>query len=109
MAEIWRTHDYRGRVVILTLEGRDHIVPKRSTMADRLGDVRLAIGRPTLVARDVTYPRRENHYHRTPDGQGWLKVVVKYRPIPPQGTWQGEVVTAYPVDHPKRKEAPLWP
>ena len=109
LAEIWRTSDYRGRVVVLTTEGRAHIVHRRSTMAARLAEVRLAIERPTLVTQDATYPRRECHYRQTSDGQGLIKVVVKYGPIPPQGTWLGEVVTAYPVDNPKRKEAPLWP
>ena len=38
-----------------------------------------------------------------------MKVVVNYRPVPPQGTWEGEVITAYHARRPKSKEAQLWP
>jgi hypothetical protein len=78
-------------------------------MAGRLDEIRLTVEQPSLVARDVKYPRRNNHYRRVLVEPGWLKVVVNYRPIPPQGTWLGEVITAHPVDGPKRKEALLWP
>ncbi len=78
-------------------------------MASRLGEVRAAIEHPTLIARDAVHPRRENHYLRTVAEPGWLTVVVNYRPIPPQGTWFGEIITAYPVRRPEPEEKPLWP
>ena len=109
MAEIWRTHDYQGRVVVFTLKGRDHIIQRRPRMTGRLGDVRTAIEHPTRIARDAIYPRRENHYLRTGFDPGWIKVVVNYRPVPPQGTWFGEIITAYPVRRPEPEETPLWP
>jgi hypothetical protein len=52
---------------------------------------------------------REIHYPRTPSGQGWMRVVVNYRPVPPQGTWAGEVITAYRIDERDVKEVQLWP
>jgi hypothetical protein len=109
LAEIWRTHDYRGRVVAYTSKGRDHILQRRPKMAGRLGEMRTAIERPTLVTRDAFYSRRECHYLRTVAEPGWMKVVVTYRPTPPQGTWVGEIITAYPIRRPEPEEMPLWP
>jgi hypothetical protein len=42
-------------------------------------------------------------------GQGFLKVVVQYRPVPPQGTWAGEVITAYRGKKRKSREVLLEP
>jgi hypothetical protein len=63
-----------------------------------MDEVRAAVEHSDLVVRDVGYPHREIHYRRTPSGQGWIRVVVNYRPVPPQGTWAGEIITAYRVD-----------
>jgi hypothetical protein len=104
--EIWRTRDRRGRVVVLTVASWAHILDRRAAMANRLDQVRAAIERPDLVTRDVRHFHREIHYRRFPSG-GWLKVVVGYRPVPPQGTWAGVVITAYPVERPRSKEEPL--
>ena len=109
MATIWRTRDRLGREVVLTEERRRHILRKHPAMAGRLGEVRAAIAGPDFVNRDAAYPRRENHYRRTPSGRAWIKVVVNYRPVPPQGTWAGEVITAYRTEQVDPKEAPLWP
>ena len=68
-----------------------------------------AIEQPDFVTRDVRYHHREIHYRRSPSGQGWIKVVVNYRPVPPQGTWAGEVITAYRVDERDIEEVQLWP
>jgi len=78
-------------------------------MADRLDDVRAAIEEPDFVTRDVKYHHRENRYRRVASGQGLLKVVVQYRPVPPQGTWVGEVITAYRVKKRKSREVLLEP
>jgi hypothetical protein len=109
MEEIWRTSDRRGREVVLTSAYRDHILQEHDEMIDRLDEVRTAVEQPDIVTRDVKYRHRENHYRREPSGQGWLKVVVHYRPVPPQGTWAGEVITADPVKRPNSKEAQLQP
>lgn len=109
MTEIWRTRDRRERVVVFTSKGRDHIVQRRPQLTGRLDEVRTAIEHPTLIARDAKYPRRENHYLRTVGGPGWIKVVVNYRPIAPQGAWFGEIITAYPVRRPEPEETLLWP
>ena len=109
MSFIWRTRDRNGREVVFAVAGQDHILNKHDDMAEFMGDVRLAIEHPDFVARDARYPRRENHYRRIPTTGNWIKVVVKYRPVTPQGTWEGEVVTAYHVPRPKSKEAKLWP
>jgi hypothetical protein len=78
-------------------------------MADRMDDVRDAIEHPDFVAQDVRYHHREVHYRRVPSGQSLLKVVVQYRPVPPQGTWAGEVITAYRVKKRKSREVMLEP
>jgi hypothetical protein len=73
-------------------------------MAGRLHDVRTAIEQPTVVTRDLEYRHRENHYRRFSSERDWIKVVVQYRPIPPEGTWEGTIITAYPVKRPDPRE-----
>ena len=107
MAEIWRTRDRAGREVVLTSAGLDHILQGHDEIADRLDEVRAAIEQPELVTRDVEYRHRENHYGRSSFNKPWIKVVVQYRPVSPQGTWAGEVITAYPVKRRDPKEEPL--
>jgi hypothetical protein len=109
VADIWRTRDRLGREVVFNSASRDHIRRRRAELADRLDEIRWAIEAPDLVTRDATYPNRENHYRRTAFGPGWLKVVVRYLPVPPQGTWVGEVITAFPLRSPNPKETRLWP
>jgi hypothetical protein len=109
LTESWREVDYRGREVIFTPKSREHILRRHDDIAARLDEIRGAIARPDLVTRDIKYRHRENHYRRTPSGLGWFKVVVQYRPVPPQGTWIGEVITAYRVDQRDLNEEPLAP
>src|SRR4051812_49839836 len=90
--EIWQTTDRLGRGVIFTPAARAHILKRHADIAVRLDEVRTAFDRPDLVTRDREFSHRENHYRRTPSHRGWVKVVVNYRPVPPQGTWAGEVV-----------------
>ena len=78
-------------------------------MAGRLDEVRATVDNPEVVTRDVTYAHRENHYRRTPSGRRRTKVVVHYRPVPPQGTWAGEVITALHVKKVDPEEKQLWP
>lgn len=106
---IWQTRDRRGREVKFIAAGQGHILRKHDYMAELMEEVRQAIEHPDVVARNARYPRRENHYRRIPVTGKWIKVVVKYRPVEPQGTWAGEIVTAYPVPRPKSKEAKPWP
>ena len=42
-------------------------------------------------------------------GRAWIKVVIRYAQLDPEGTPTGDVITAYfvPLVHPQ--EAPLWP
>jgi hypothetical protein len=105
--EIWRTRDRAGREVVLTSTGLDHILRRHDDMRSLLEEVRSIIEQPELVTRDLEYRHRENHYGRSSFDQPWIKVVVQYRPIPPQGTWAGEVITAYPVKRRDPKEEPL--
>jgi hypothetical protein len=109
VAEIWRTQDRAGREVVLTPTRLDHILGRHNYMAGRLDQVRTAVEQPDFVTRDSEYPRREICYRRTPSGQGLMKVVVNYRPAPPQGTWIGEVITAYRIDERNIQEVQLWP
>ena len=89
--------------------GDDHIRQRHDEIAERLDEVRTAVEQPDFITRDSEYTRREIFYRRTPSGQGWLKVVVNYRPIPPQGTWAGEVITAYRIEERDDQEVQLWP
>jgi hypothetical protein len=109
LEEIWRTQDRLGREVVFTTECRGHILDEHDDMADRLDAVRPAIEQPDYVTLDADYPHRENHYRRTPSGRRYIKVVVEYRPVPPQGTWIGKVITAHICRKIKREEALLWP
>jgi hypothetical protein len=85
LAEIWRTHDRFGREVNVTSEGRNHILDEHDHMANRLETIRPAIEQPSYVTQDADYLHRENSYRRTPSGRRFIKVVVEYRPVPPQG------------------------
>lgn len=108
MAAIWRTRDQFGREVTLSAEHRNHILQRHEGMAVHLGDVKLTVENPSLVARDINYRRREHFYRPcTSEQHLWIKVVVNYRPVPPQGTWAGEVITAYPVREREILEVPL--
>lgn len=109
MAEVWRTRDRIGREVVLTSLRHDHILAEHDDLAPQMDDARLATEQPDFITRDARYPHRENHYRRTLWSQLLVKVVVNYRPVPPQGTWEGEVITAYRARRPKSKEAQLWP
>jgi hypothetical protein len=104
VAEIWRTQDRLERDVVFTSESRDHILDEHDDMADRLDEIQAVVERATVVARDLDYRRRENHYRRMEFGRNWIKVVVQYRPVPPQGTWEGEIITAYQVRRPDPRE-----
>jgi hypothetical protein len=98
-----------GREVIFTSARRDHVLQRHSDMADRLDEVRSAIEQPDLITRDREYARRQVHYRRTPSGRGFIRVVVNYRPVPPQGTWAGEVIIAHRVNERDMEEVQLWP
>lgn len=108
MADIWRARDRAGREVALTEAGMT-LLDERPWMAGWEDGIRNAIERPDFVNGDAEYPRRECFYQRAVPSGPWLKVVVNYVPVPPQGTWIGAVITAYPTWHRKRKERHLWP
>jgi hypothetical protein len=107
VAEIWRTRDRAGREVVLTSAGLKHIRHRHDDMTRRLDEIRTAIENPDVVTRDLEYRHRENHYGPSSFKPPWTKVVVQYRPVSPQGTWMGEVITAYPVKRRDPKEERL--
>ena len=111
MAEVWRTRDRLGREVALTDAGWNHIVAERKGAPPAPAEIRSAVESPDLVTADPTFPRRENHYRSRRMGRGgrFLKVVVRYQPVPPDGTWAGEVITAYSARRVKPGEEQLWP
>ena len=109
LAEIWQTWDYLGREVVFTTDRHDHVLQRHGDMADRLDEIRATVERPDFVTCDRGYPRREIHYRYTPSGQGFIRVVVNYRPVPPQGTWAGEVITGFRVEERNFEEVQLWP
>lgn len=99
MPETWRTRDRIGRHVVLTDAAWSHIVTKRNGAPPDPSEIRAAVEDPDFVAADAAFPRRESCYRRRRSGAGgrYLKVVVRYHPTPPDGTWAGEVITAYPT------------
>jgi hypothetical protein len=107
LADTWQTRDYRGRDVTFTEASHGHILERHAEMAKHMSYIREAISRPTVITRDLKYPRRECHYGFTSSPPGMIKVVVQYRPVPPQGRWVGEVVTAFPVPEPDPLEEAL--
>jgi len=107
LEEVWQVQDYRGRDVLFTEASRDHILHRRRELAAILSDIREAISRPAVVTRDLTYPRRECHYGFIAAPPGMIKGVVQYRPVPPQGRWVGEIVTAYLLREPDPREEVL--
>jgi len=109
LAEIWRTRDHLGRVVILSPAGLDHIRVRHGDLANRMDEIRAVVEHPEFVTRDRQRARRECFYSRELSGPLFIKAVVQYRPVPPQGNWEGEIISAYPVDEPKPEEARLWP
>jgi hypothetical protein len=108
LEEIWRIQDYLGQEVVLTEVRREPIVSEHSELVRQLADVRHTLEQPDQVRRDRKFAHRENSYKRKPSGKRWMKVVVHYRPVPPQGTWVGEIVTAYDVEEPEPLEVLLW-
>jgi hypothetical protein len=109
MPDVWRTRDRLDRVVVLSSSRLDHIVSRHPELAGRLDEIRAAIQSPGVVTQDDGYPHRENLYASSGAGRAMLKVVVHYRPVPPQGTWAGEVITAHPTRRVDPKEARRWP
>lgn len=110
MAVIERFRDRAGREVVLTSARLAHIMERHREIAGRVDEIQSTVEFPDLVTRDATYAHRENHYRRATHFAPYLKVVVvHYRPVPPQGTWTGEVITALParVIHPQEHQ--LWP
>lgn len=109
VAVVWRTRDRLGREVVLTEAGLAHILAKHGDLVGRLDDIRATIEAPDFVNRDARHAYRENHYRRPAPGEPRIKVVVHYRPLPPQGTWRGEVITAHQARQIGAREEQLWP
>lgn len=109
MATIWRTRDRLGREVILTEAGREHMLSKHPEMATRVDEARATVEQPDLVTRSAGYPHRECFYRNVPLGRLKTKVVVNFRPVPPQGTWQGRVVTVHRTRRVGPEEEQIWP
>jgi hypothetical protein len=93
----------------LTERSLAHLRDKHPEELARLHQARAAIERPDLATRPADYPQRVCYYRAIPGSRLRTKVVVHYRPVAPQGTWIGEVITAYRTDHVGRQEMHLWP
>jgi len=105
---IWQTVDRDGRTVTLTEADWAHILDEHREMVGRDPDIHRTVERPNFVTRDATHAHGENSYLRVAPGPLYLKVVVRYRPVPPQGTWAGRIITAYPTKQVKGEQH-LWP
>ncbi len=109
MAAIWRIRDRLGREVVLTEMRWQHMRYRHQDMAQRLADVRAVIENPDVVTVDADFGHRQNSYRRFGTSRLFVKVVVHYRPVPPQGMRVGEVITAYTTQRIAAKENALWP
>ncbi len=69
----------------------------------------MVIEDPDRVTGDADFTQREEFYRSTGPDQWDLKVVVHYRPVPPQGTCEGGVVTAHPTKRVDATEVPRRP
>lgn len=107
--EVWRTRDYLGRMTVLDRSRREHVLVRHRQLTGRLHEVRQAVENPSLVTRDLRFRHWENYYAPSTVETGQIKVVVHYRPVAPQGTWLGDVITAYPVREPNPREERLYP
>lgn len=111
MDDTWRTRDRAGRHVASTGAGWSHIVTRREGVAPDPSEILAAVENPDFVTADADFPRRESYYRRRRSGAGgrYRKVVVRYHPTPPDGTWAGEVITANPTRGGKPGEERLPP
>ncbi len=108
MTGIWETVDRFGRAVSLSEERWNHIVAARGRQGPSLDAIREAIETAAEITFDADYAHRECFYSNRSLGAS-LKVVVQYRPVPPQGAWAGTVITAHPARAVKRRETRRWP
>jgi hypothetical protein len=107
VAVLWRARDWLGRDVALTEAGLAHILDKHPEMIDYLNDVRATIAAPDFSTQDKRYRPRACLYRRMMPNEPRTKVVVHYRPAPPQGSWAGEIITAYRTSKVAEEEY-LW-
>lgn len=75
--------------------------------------VATVIQTPEFIYQDATYPNRRIYYRRgifpAPLDRAILKIVVEYPIILVGSLPPARVVTAYPVEAPKKGEQLLWP
>lgn len=106
----WQVEDARGRPVELAEAGWSHIIEHhRDDMAERESDIRLAVEAPDHVNADVDYAQREVCYRSLGRGRRFVRVVIHYQPVSPQGSWRGRIITAHLTFREKRGEVRLWP
>lgn len=92
---VWSTLDRLGRSVVLTASGWSHIRDRHGDTIDSAGMVGVAIEQADEIVRDAGYLHREIHMAELGKPELPVRVVVHFRPVPPDGTWVGEVVTAF--------------
>ena len=113
MADVLRCTDRWGREIVLTDEcWNGHILPDRAILRGLESRLEVVLTDPYRVRRDATNPSRECFYrHRTLPGMPrlFLKVVVEFRPIGPNGVLDGSDITAFPTNHFKTGEQQIWP
>lgn len=99
-----------GREVELADHGCAHSMDRHAEeLARSEADVRLTVLAPDHVNADAEHAHREVCYRSFGPGRPMLRIVVHYRPVPPQGTWAGEIITAHPIGRSKRGEQRRWP
>lgn len=105
--------DRLGREIVLYEDTwYDHILVDHPRMANRVDALEQTITRPDRITRDRFIPERECYYRTgilpPPDKRYYLKVVIEFVGVGPDGIERGIVVTAYPSPHIAPDEAHLW-
>lgn len=95
---------------MVTDHGWAHTMDRHAEeLAAREADVRLTVLASDHGNADAEHAHREVCYRSFGLGRPMLRVVIHYRPVPPRGTWAGEIITAHPTGRSKRGEQRLWP
>ncbi len=106
---IWSTTDRLGRLVVLSDAGWQHIYRRHGDTVEDPEMVKAVIQGAERIVADAVYPHRSIHVAALGNPSLPMRVVVHYRPEPPDGTWIGDVVTAFRGRPPKDGGRTQWP
>ena len=96
--EIWKGKDYVGRIVMLYVNERDHILSGHPVMSNSFTAVYDTVQSPESVYRAAEIPCREVFFKRSSQAEYnprlYTKAIVEYN----TENTEGFIVTAFPKD-----------